>query len=114
MTIDEAIEFSRYKASQQYSELYDYEYDAEEHEQLAEWLEELKELRKFKNDFTDLGKLYSEIRLEERNKAIDDFILKAEEERDNIYNWDEDEYENGMRTGYQYSIEIAEQLKDGE
>lgn len=42
--------------------------------EIIEWLEELKELRKFKNDFTDLGKLYSEIRLEERNKAIDDFM----------------------------------------
>lgn len=47
--------------------------------QYAEWLEELKELRKFKNDFTDLGKLYSEIRLEERNKAIDDFVKFASE-----------------------------------
>lgn len=44
--------------------------------QLSEWLEELKELRKFKNDFTDLGKLYSEIRLEERNKAINDLENK--------------------------------------
>lgn len=45
------------------------------------------------------------------NKAIDDFITKAEEERDRIYNWDNDEYENGVKTGYQYSIEIAEELK---
>lgn len=47
-----------------------------------------------------------------RKDALNDFIEKAEEERDEIYNWDDDEYENGMRAGYQYSIEIAEQLKE--
>lgn len=71
MSIDEAI-----KQFKEDAEYYRADFDlewAEENEQVAEWLEELKELRKFKNDFTDLGKLYSEIRLEERNKAIDDF-----------------------------------------
>ena len=43
-------------------------------EEAIELLEELKELRRFKEDFTDLGKLYSEIRTEERNKAIDDAV----------------------------------------
>lgn len=42
--------------------------------ELCNALEELKELRKFKDWFYDLGKLYSEIRQEERNKAIDDAI----------------------------------------
>lgn len=48
-----------------------------------------------------------------RSDAIEEFIKKAESEIDGIYNWDDDEYENGMKAGYQYSIEIAEQLKDG-
>lgn len=38
------------------------------------------------------------------------FIEKAEQEKDEIYNWDSDEYETGMRAGYQYCIEIAEKL----
>ena len=38
------------------------------------------------------------------------FIEKAEQEKDEIYNWDDDEYENGMKAGYQYCIEIAEEL----
>lgn len=46
MTIDETIDFSRYKAGQQYSEIEGYEYNAEDHKQIADWLEELKELRK--------------------------------------------------------------------
>lgn len=38
------------------------------------------------------------------------FIEKAEQEKDEIYNWDSDEYENGMKAGYQYCIEIAKKL----
>lgn len=40
---------------------------------VGSFLEELKELRVFKKEFKDLGKLYSEIRKEERNKTIEDF-----------------------------------------
>lgn len=70
---------------------------AEEHEQLAKWLEELKELRELKDTYAkgmetsysefrykqgradaekelqglkDLGKLYSEIRADERNNVL--------------------------------------------
>lgn len=84
MSIDEAIKQFKEDAEYYRADL-DLEW-AEENEQVAEWLEELKELRKFKKDFTDLGKLYSEIRLEERNKAIDDFmnmsleIIKSEQD----------------------------------
>lgn len=49
-----------------------------------------------------------------RADALNGFIEKAEEERDKIYNWDDDEYENGMKAGYKYSIEIAEQMKGEE
>lgn len=48
------------------------------------------------------------------NKALDDLISKAEDERDNIYNWEDDEYENGMRVAYQDMIEMAQHWKEGE
>lgn len=47
-----------------------------------------------------------------RSDTLNDFIEKAEEERDNIYNWDDDDYFIGMRAGYQDSIEIAAQMKE--
>lgn len=53
---------------------------AEHHLQIESMLEELKELRKFKEDFKDLGKLYSEIRAD----AIDGAIKKLAESEDTI------------------------------
>lgn len=47
-----------------------------------------------------------------RSNALNEFIGKAEEEMNNVYNWDDDDYFIGMTAGYQYSIEIAERLKD--
>lgn len=47
-----------------------------------------------------------------RSDTLNDFIEKAEEEMNNVYNWDDDDYFIGMTVGYQYSIEIAERLKD--
>ena len=46
------------------------------------------------------------------NKAIDDFISKLDDARDNVIPFDD--YDLGTRAGYQYSIELAEQLKGGE
>lgn len=46
-----------------------------------------------------------------RSDTLNDFIEKAEEEMNNVYNWDDDDYFIGMTAGYQYSIEIAERLK---
>lgn len=46
-------------------------------------------------------------------QALDDAIAKLEEERDAISNWDDDEYYNGLKAGYQYSIETVEELKKG-
>lgn len=87
MTIDEAIEQLKEAKCGNCPTLFCEEcVKGNKRNQIAEWLEELKELIKFKNDFTDLGKLYSEIRLEERNKAIDDFmnmsleIIKSEQD----------------------------------
>ena len=52
---------------------------AEEHEQLAEWLEELKFLRQWKSDIMDSFCKYDVNSFEElvtntRNKVIDDFV----------------------------------------
>lgn len=86
MTIDEAIARERQLAKEQRSHVgtWDDEYSkkckvyAEEHEQIAEWLEELKELRE-KNE--TLKALYEDVRKEgnnllkrERNKTIDEFV----------------------------------------
>ena len=79
---------------------------AEEHEQLAEWLEELKFLKQWKSDIMDSFCKYDVSSFEElianaRNKAIDDFLkklYKIGEHRD--FDW-EDMYE------------LAEQLKAG-
>lgn len=46
-----------------------------------------------------------------KENTLKEFIKRAEKEIDDIYNWDDDDYENGLRDGYQYSILIAEQLK---
>lgn len=55
----------------------------------------------------DLVELEKHIRL----TALDEFIWKAKEEMNTVYNWDDDDYFIGMTAGYQYSIEIAERLK---
>ena len=79
---------------------------SEEHEQLADWLEELKFLKQWKQDIMDSFCKYDVSSFEElianaRNKAIDDFLkklYKIGEHRD--FDW-EDMYE------------LAEQLKAG-
>ena len=48
---------------------------------------------------------------EVRRKTLEEFISKAEEERDDILNWDDNDFDVGMKIGYQYSIEIAENMK---
>ena len=81
MTIDEAIARERQEAKEQrdYIGTFDDEYSkmcevwAEEHEQIAEWLEELKAIKSdgFTDDLLNMGftKGY--------NKAIDDFVRFA-------------------------------------
>lgn len=78
MTIDEAIEHSREKAKEQryyanferngmmYRSCIKF---SEEHEQLAEWLEELKAMKNL--DKTNFSDGY--------NRAIDDFLKEADE-----------------------------------
>lgn len=80
---------------------------AEEHEQIAEWLEDYKHIKQWKSDIIDSFCKYDVSSFEEliantRNKAIDDFLkklYKIGEHRD--FDW-EDMYE------------LAEQLKEGE
>ena len=88
---------------------------AEEHEQLAEWLEELKFLRQWKSDIMDSFCKYDVSSFEElvanaRNKAIDDFATKICEVLE--------EYQTGfnmvsMANIWHFSRELAEQLKAG-
>ena len=86
MTIDEAIAHAREVANTQrgksgiclqngleFEHFSDCLKCAEEHEQLAEWLEELKALREEKSEFIILAKDNYEIGMENGyNKAIDD------------------------------------------
>ena len=94
MTLDEAITHAREVASEQKRRSgacvqNDSECDkfstclkcAEEHEQLAEWLEELKFLKQWKSDIMDEFckhdvSSFEELVTNARNKAIDDFVKK--------------------------------------
>ena len=118
MTIDEAIKHARDKANEQKyyasfekNTLLSCKQCAEEHEQLADWLEELKELRKQKDKFDENIKFFNEINLkchnQGYNKAIDDFIKKLEEHEHN--NW-VDNLEYGIT--WNDIEQIAEELKE--
>ena len=81
MTIDEAIAHAREVASRKFDDRVHCIKCAEEHEQLAEWLEELKFLRQWKSDVMDEFCKYDCNSVEEAlhygyNKAIDDFVEK--------------------------------------
>lgn len=96
MTIDEAIERARDVASEQRMRSSvctqnDSECDkfsaclkcAEEHEQLAEWLEDYKHIKQWKSDVMNDFCKYDVSSFEElinnaRNKAIDDFVERIE------------------------------------
>ena len=88
MTIDEAIARERQQAKEQRSHIgtWDKEYSkkcevyAEEHEQLAEWLEELKELRNMTAGHlyaVAFNRGYLKAEKEVREKTIDDFVRFA-------------------------------------
>ena len=128
MTIDEAIAHAREVASEQKRRSgicaqNNSECDkfsaclkcSEEHEQLAEWLEELKDYRD-KNkmvvridcansdEFKDMA---VKLAKEQYNKAIDDFVKLAKEHNWNIRNRNENEFIYGAID------RLAEQLKEG-
>ena len=77
MTLDEAIDQFKYDAECNRADL-DLSY-AEDNDQVAEWLEELKFLKQWKSDIMDSFCKYDVSSFEElvvnaRNKAIDDFV----------------------------------------
>ena len=88
MTLDEAILHAREVAEEQrkacdlawvWDNPDNIKKCAEEHDQLADWLEELKFLRQWKSDIIDSFCKYDVNSFEElvtntRNKAIDDFV----------------------------------------
>ena len=93
MTLDEAITHEKDSAEENYmqgmlchanpndDELDGYIENGRYHEQLAEWLEELKFIRQWKSDIMDEFCKYDVSSFEElvtntRNKAIDDFVTK--------------------------------------
>ena len=74
MTIDESIVFER-KLADYYKDNH-LKNEAKEHEQLAEWLEELK-CYKNNNDFSDYADRLHKIAFNSGyNKALDDFVEK--------------------------------------
>ena len=103
MSIDEAIEQFKYDAECNRADL-DISY-AEENEQIAEWLEELKALRHEANEWRKAGYAHG------YNNAIDDYrteICKAfvQEERNGNYRF----YAVEIK---QLIVDLAEQLKEG-
>ena len=77
LSIDEAITHAREVASRKFDDRVHCISCAKEHEQLAEWLEELKALREEKSDFQIMAKDIAEANYEMGmengyNKAIDD------------------------------------------
>ena len=110
MTINEAIVHAREVASRKFDDRVHCIKCAEEHEQLAEWLEELKAYRAsiFSGDMTQA------MLKEERNKAIDDFA--SELENHSIYAdiGKGDEVKMEWVSPVTRIKEVAEQLKAGD
>ena len=114
MTIDEAIARERQQAKEQRNHIgtWDEEYSkkceeyAEEHEQLTEWLEELKSYRA--SVFS--GYMTQKMLKEEYNKAIDDFAEKLKRENKETI----PTHSGYCRMSFDEVVdEIAEQLKAG-
>ena len=135
LSIDEAIARERQQAKEQRSHIgtWDKEYSkkcevyAEEHDQLSEWLEELKELRNMTAGHlyaVAFNRGYLKAKKEVREKAIDDFVenisLKISESiiwgmlvnshKDNSFNDTSDKIVDYV---INTANEIAEQLKAG-
>ena len=116
MTIDEAIAHAREVASRKFDDRVHCIKCAEEHEQLAEWLEELKFLRQWKSDVMDEFCKYDcnsveEARHNAYNKALDDFkkILTIEK----IKEYSESDGFINLNNCSLMIFDIAEQLKVG-
>ena len=108
MTIDEAIAHAREVSSRKFDDRVHCIRCSEFHEQLAEWLEELKILKSLKNcSFMTIGKTVEQFEQEIRDKTIDDFAeTLIPRLTDAIYSKDVE----GMRN---LINDVAEQLKAG-
>ena len=83
---------------------------AKEHEQLAEWLEELK-CYKNDNDFSDYADRLHKIAFNSGyNNAIDDFVQKVKEHQYVLFDVINSKYYGMFTIGIE---QIAEQLKEG-
>ena len=121
MTIDEAIARERQQAKEQRNHIgtWDDEYSkkcevyAEEHEQLAEWLELLKWYEHGMEDIpSESGVLPKDVYHAGYNKAIDDFVEKIELKYLGVH--PDDLYERYYpREICKQVKELAEQLKAG-
>ena len=126
MTLDEAIAHAREVAEEQrkacdlawiWDNPDNIKKCAEEHDQLAEWLEELKFLKQWKSDIMDSFCKYDVNSFEElvtntRNKAIDDFVKEickmiVQSENNGNYRFYAVEIKQAIAN-------LAEQLKAGE
>lgn len=122
MTLDEAIAHAREKAKEQRSRIgtWDEEYSkkcevwAEEYEQIAEWLEELKSYRQY-IDLTEIPEQYKlgfqDGIIAGNNKAVDDFVkeickMYVQSERNGNYKFYAVEIKQAI-------ADLAEQLKAG-
>ena len=111
MTLDEAIAHAREVASRKFDDRVHCIRCAEEHEQIAEWLEDYKHIKQWKSDVMDDFCRYDASSFEElvanaRSKAIDDFVRLA-----NTMPTVEEE-DGEIRP--MWLEEIAEQLKVGD
>ena len=110
LSIDEAIAFERQQAKDKRNEHYTFgiqksKESAEEHEQLAEWLEELKEMRKNQGQIADFW--YQE-GISRESKLIFDKI----EEIKNRYNVEDFAIIGVLIKVQEIALEIAEELKE--
>lgn len=114
MTLDKAIAHAREKADKnsgcwkRCTSIKDCDKCEQENKQLAEWLEELKDLRELKDIITSNAEVLEK---QGYNKAVDDFATKICEILE--------EYQTGfnmvsMANVWYFSKELAEQLKVGD
>ena len=105
LSIDEAIAHAREVASRKFDDRVHCISCAEEHEQLAEWLEELKEMRKNQGQVADFW--YQE-GISRESKLIFDKI----EEIKNRYNVEDFAIIGVLIKVQEIALEIAEELKE--
>lgn len=58
-----------------------------------------------------IKRMVAEHDAEIRRKTIVEFVSRAEEKRDNVFNYYDDDYKLGLKHGYMISIDIAEKMK---